>query len=263
MINEGTCRVLWGSLLDVVTYRHLCNLIATTPPARNSEVTRRGFERLNNIEREVLVLQFDHKNIREDAVREAAGKKLARPFPFQRLVQLQTDKHRRDRNWRIRLQKEKQLEQNKNEKRGEVLSKAMQRNHRNKKSMSSAFLNFMRPISSAFVSDTMTMPLGEWTPTGKPMFVLSLTDARIRPVANPERSWTFEVDTEDGGHYVVQAVNRAEMTKWLEVIGRITSLAAKRRLTYVASKPDVQVDGMGTSTREKDPQAGTSDGVPS
>ncbi len=243
--------------IDVVVSRHLCSLITTTPPPRNSEVTRRGFERLNNIEREVLALQLDHRSLREDALREAAGKKLTRPFPFQRAVQTQNDKHRRDRNWRLRLQKEKQLEQSKNEKRGEVLSKAMQRGHRNKKSMSSAFLHFMRPISSAFVSDTMSGATTEWTPTGKPTLVLSLTDARVRPVVNPERSWTFEIHTEDGGHYVVQAVNRAEMTKWLEVIGRVTSLAAKRRLTYVASKPDVQIDGgLGSSARE--PTAGKS-----
>ncbi|KAF8920301.1 hypothetical protein CPB85DRAFT_1211957 [Mucidula mucida] len=235
------------SLVNFDKRRHLCNLITTTPPPRNSEVTRRGFERLNNIEREVLALQLDHRSLREDALREAAGKKLTRPFPFQRAVQTQNDKHRRDRNWRLRLQKEKQLEQSKNEKRGEVLSKAMQRGHRNKKSMSSAFLHFMRPISSAFVSDTMSGATTEWTPTGKPTLVLSLTDARVRPVVNPERSWTFEIHTEDGGHYVVQAVNRAEMTKWLEVIGRVTSLAAKRRLTYVASKPDVQIDGKSST----------------
>lgn len=211
---------------------------------------------LNNIEREVLVLSFDHRAMREDAMREAAGKKLARPFPFQRAVQMQMDKHRRDRNWRLRLQKEKQNEQSKNEKRGEVLNKAMQRGHRNKKSMS-AFLHFMRPISSAFVSDSMTSFATEWMPTGKPALVLSLTDARVRQLANPERSWSFEVNTEDGGHYVIQAANRGEMNKWLEVIGRVTTMAAKRRLTYVASKPNVQVEGgLGPSARERDPTAG-------
>lgn len=163
------------------------------------------------------------------------------------------EKHRRDRNSRARLQKEKQTEQSKNEKRGEVLNKAMQpRGHRNKKSMS-AFLHFMRPISSAFVGDSFSapVPLGEWIPSGRPSIVLTLTEARVRPAVNPERAWTFEIGTEDGGHYIVQAVNRSEMNKWLEVIGKVTSMAAKRRLTYVASKPDVPVDG-GAGGTSKD-----------
>lgn len=214
------------------------------------------------IEREVLLLQFDYRGIREESTREALGmatpssmKKIAKPF--QKLVTFQVEKNRRDRNLRSRLQKEKLQELSRNDKREDMLNKAMrpkkqssavaQKQHRNKKSMS-AFLSFMRPISSAFGADLSVSGGGgkktleelDFPTSGKPSLVLSIMDAKVAQFINNERSFTFQLDTEDGGHYILQAASKKEMNRWLEIINQVTSMAAKRRLTYLGPKPQIQ-----------------------
>jgi hypothetical protein len=208
-------------------------------------------------------LQFDHRGIKDEAAREAVNpgmngvpsmKKGIRPF--HKVVAIQIEKNRRDKNLRHRLQREKAQEQTKNERRDDLLNKAMrprkpvsnaQKQHRNKKSMSS-FLNFMRPISSAFVSESpntvnlkRTASKLDFTTSGKPSLVLSVLDAQVAQFINNERSYTFQLDTEDGGHYLLQAANKREMMKWLETISRITKMAAKRRLTYLGNSPKPQI----------------------
>ncbi|KAG5644301.1 hypothetical protein DXG03_008719 [Asterophora parasitica] len=253
------------NLVNFDKRRHLCNLIAKAPGLPSlrrrmqpDELNRRGFERLNNVEKEVFLLQFDHRGIKDEAAREASqpsmgtpsGRKLARPF--QRLVVVQQEKNRRDKNLRSRLQKEKLHEQSRNEKRDDLLNRAMrprkpstQKQHRNKKSMS-AFLHFMRPISSAFGADVPQSPGVkktaaelDFTPSGKPSLVLSLVDAHVAQFINNERSFTFQLDTEDGGHYLLQAISKKDMTKWIETISRVAKMAAKRRLTYLGPKPQL------------------------
>ncbi|KXN93326.1 Rho GTPase-activating protein 12 [Leucoagaricus sp. SymC.cos] len=65
-------------------------------------------------------------------------------------------------------------------------------------------------------------------------------EAKVSQFINNERSFTFQLDTEDGGHYILQAVNKKEMNKWLDTINRVTSTAAKRRLTYLGPKPQIR-----------------------
>jgi hypothetical protein len=273
--------------------RHLCNLISKSSSLTSNrkniysdESNRRGFERLNNIEKEVLTLQFDHRGIKEEALREAASnpgmnggggalstKKAIRPF--HKVVAIQIEKNRRDKNLRIRLQREKIQEQSKNERRDDLLNKAMrprkqplsnvQKQNRNKKSMS-AFLSFMRPISSAFGAE-IPQPLGlkrtpselDFPSTSKPSLVLNVMDAQVTQFINNERSYTFQVDTDDGGHYLLQAITKREMNKWLETISRVTKMAAKRRLTYLGHSPKPQISDHIHSTpivASRDPQAG-------
>ncbi|KAG5636991.1 hypothetical protein H0H81_006167 [Sphagnurus paluster] len=255
------------NLVNFDKRRHLCNLIDKAPglPAlrrrvQPEELNRRGFERLNNVEKDVSLIKFDHRGIKEDAAREASqpsmgtssGRKMSRPF--QKLVTAQMEKNRRDKNLRTRMQKEKLYEQTRNEKRDELLNRAMrprkptvQKQHRSKKSMS-AFLHFMRPISSAFGADITSSPTIkktaaelDFTPSSKPSLVLSLVDARVAQFINNERSFTFQLDTEDGGHYLLQAINKRDMVKWIETISRVAKMAAKRRLTYLGSSPKPQL----------------------
>jgi hypothetical protein len=47
----------------------------------------------------------------------------------------------------------------------------------------------------------------------------------------------FKLETEDGGHYILQAMNKRELLKCLETIGRIAKIATKRRLTYLGNSP--------------------------
>ena len=269
--------------------RHLCNLISKSSSLTSGrkniysdESNRRGFERLNNIEKEVLTLQFDHRGIKEEAVREAVNpgmngalstKKALRPF--HKVVAIQIEKNRRDKNLRIRLQREKLQEQSKIERRDDLLNKAMrprkqalsivQKQNRNKKSMS-VFLSFMRPISSAFGAEIPQPLVLKRTPseldfpsTSKPSLVLSVMDAQVAQFVNNERSYTFQLDTDDGGHYLLQAMTKREMNKWLDTISRVTRMAAKRRLTYLGHSPKPQISDHIHSTpivASRDPKAG-------
>ncbi|KAF8179301.1 Rho GTPase activation protein [Mycena galopus ATCC 62051] len=121
-----------------------------------------------------------------------------------------------------------------------------QKHQRSKKSMS-AFLHFMRPISSAFTNETVHAPAVKRTaeeldfvPAGKPSLVVSLVEAHVAQFINNDRSFTFQLDTEDGRHYLLHALNKQEMRKWLDTIHRVTQTAAKRRLTYLGNpKPQL------------------------
>ncbi|KAF5377413.1 hypothetical protein D9757_009715 [Collybiopsis confluens] len=257
------------NLVNFDKRRNLCNFISNAPSllsrrlAHQSDINRRGFERLNNIEREIFSIQFDLRGIKDEAYRESTANPAGTPSrnkisrPFQKLIAAQLDKLRRDKNLRVRLQKEKMQEQSRNEKREEQLNRAMrggrrptsvaQKQHRNKKSMSSLF-SFMRPISSAFGADTSHTPTPKRTaaeldfvPSGKPTLVLNLTDSHVAQFINNDRSFTFQLDTEDGGHYLLQTMSKREMNKWIETLSQVSKTAAKRRLTYIGNSPKPQV----------------------
>ncbi|RXW25664.1 hypothetical protein EST38_g130 [Candolleomyces aberdarensis] len=277
------------NLVNFDKRRHLTNLInkawalpSTRKHPPSDEANRRGFERLNTIEKEVYHLHFDHRGIKEEAAREAtqvgvngppSSKKTVRPF--YKIVAVQLEKNRRDKNLRSRLQREKVMEQSRNERRDDMLNRAMKgprgkhqqqqhhsqqqqsagatpapKQHRNKKSMS-AFLNFMRPISSAFGAEFMSPSSAgavkktaaelDFVPSGKPAMVVSILDARVAQFINNERSYMFQLETEDGGHYLLQAMNKKDMSKWLETISKVTQSVAQRRLTYLGSSPKPQI----------------------
>lgn len=268
--------------------RHLCDLILDTPTLvskrgrSREDVDRRDFERLNNIEKEASGLHFDHRSIKEDAQREAlqaqiggsaSAKKTIRPF--QRLVMLQHEKNKRDKYLHDRLSKDKKQEQLRIERRDEYLNKVMrprkpmtqaQKQHRIKKSYSSAFFQLMRPISSAFTDNTQFTAKRspaelDFTPSGKPSLVLSVVDAKVAQFVNNERSYTFQLDTEDGGQYLLQAISRQEMTRWIDTVNKVSKIAAKRRLTYLGNSPKPQLsdhihDPIGAPSASRDPTAG-------
>jgi GTPase-activating protein BEM2 len=245
--------------------------------SRLREVSRRDFDRLNRIEADTNDVHFDLRLIREDAYREVAQSSAAlirrQPRPFHILVLQQQEKNKRDRSLRDKLSKEKRQEQHRQDKREEYLNKAMQtrrplppsaKQHRNKKSVSSAFLHFMRPISSAFISDTLSPAVKrtpaelDFTPTHKPAIVLNIVDARAAQFINNERSFTFQLDTEDGGHYLLQALDKADMKKWIDTINRVSKTAAKRRLTYLGHNSKMAMsDHLFTpGAAPRDPRAG-------
>jgi GTPase-activating protein BEM2 len=239
---------------------------------------RRGFERLNNMEKELNHLQLDARSIKEEAVREGAyanvngtssSKKV--PRPFQRLTMSQIEKNRRDKSLRDRLTKEKRLEQQRMDRREDVLNKAMRgkkattgnQKHRPKKSMS-VLMHFMRPISTAFTADgpplvKRTPAELDFVPTNKPAHVVSLVDVQIAQFINNERSFTFQLNTDDGGHYLLQAMNKRDMLNWIDIINRISNDAAKRRLTYQGNSPKPQLSDHLHSrplAASRDPTAG-------
>jgi GTPase-activating protein BEM2 len=219
-------------------------------------------EKLQMIEKEVLAFDFDLRSIRSDAIRDGSqtpSSKKGGVRPFGRLVLAQHEKNRRDRALRDRLLKEKKAEQYRTERREHQLDRAMhvkarpnasgRGQHRTKKSTSSAFafLQFMRPISTAFSSDSVTSNPPKRTaeeldfvPSGKPSLVLTVADAKMLKFINNERPYTFQVDTEDGGHYLFQATSQKEMAKWMSSVGHVSQVAAKRRLTWIGDAPQLQ-----------------------
>lgn len=271
-------------LAQSVLCRQLCNLILDSLPSTSSQNPhRRDFEAsvlewLDIIERDVSQIKFDLRAIREDAQREASHMH-AGPQPkrnqrtFQKLLAAQQEKNKRDRNLRERLEKERKQEQYRIDKREEYLSKAMNTRrqytpqHRMKKSGSSTFFQqLMRPISSAFALDHVdvngprrTAAELDFTPTGKPALVLSIVDARISHSMNHERSYTFQLSTEDGGHYLLQTATKTEMTKWINTIDQVSKTAAKRRLTYIGNSPKPKLSDHihdRPTTASRDPTAG-------
>lgn len=273
-------------LAQSVSCRQLRNLILDSLPSASTPQNphRRDsgpsdLESLNIIEREVSQVKFDMRAIREDVLREAShmhsGPQPKRnQRPFQKLIAAQHEKNKRDRNLRERLEKERKQEQYRIDKREEYLSKAMNSRrqyttaqHRLKKSGSSTFFQqLMRPISSAFALDHVdvnaprrTAAELDFTPTGKPALVLSIVDARISHSMNYERSYTFQLSTEDGGHYLLQTATKAEMTKWINTIDHVSKSAAKRRLTYIGNSPKPKLSDHihdRPTTASRDPTAG-------
>ncbi|KAK0471797.1 hypothetical protein IW261DRAFT_1571683 [Armillaria novae-zelandiae] len=67
----------------------------------------------------------------------------------------------------------------------------------------------------------------DFTPAGKPVLVLSLVDACVVEFINNERSHMFKVNAEDGGHYLLHAMNKRDMSKWLEIINQVLKMVAK------------------------------------
>jgi hypothetical protein len=234
---------------------------------------------LNSMEKEIYRLHFDHRALKEDSHREAAHSSVAGSSsakkgvrPFQRLVAAQVEKNRRDRALRDKLVKEKRLEQQRSERRDDALNKAMRgrkgptspQKHRPKKSMSVLF-QFMRPISTAFTDGTpapkRTPQELDFVPSGRPFTVISLIACKVVQFINNDRSFTFQLDTDEGGHYLLQAMGKRDMMKWIDTITRVSKDAAQRRLTYLGDSPKPQLSDhihSRPSTSEHDPTAGKS-----
>lgn len=222
-------------------------------------------------------VHLDLRAIKDDAYREAIqiqpNKRVQRPF--QKLISLQHEKNKRDRTLRDRFTKERKMEQLRNDRREDYFSKAIPsrrpsagtKQHRPKKSSGTFFQQLMRPISSAFSLDNVDTGTGEkrtaaeldFVPSGKPALVLSVAEAKVTQYMNYERSFTFQLDTEDGGNYLLQTATRAEMLKWIQTIDRVSKTAAKRRLTYLGNSPKPQLSDHiqdRSNVGAKDPNAG-------
>ncbi|EJD46910.1 hypothetical protein AURDEDRAFT_123741 [Auricularia subglabra TFB-10046 SS5] len=266
------------ALVNFDKRRMLTDLITTTfasVPQRSSgrpDAEQVDVDRLNNMFREANAVELDIRSIRDTAYREAAqggghaaNKKLARPFQSIMAIWLtirssaQQEKVKRDRYIRERLSKEKRMEQLRTDKREEDLNRAMQarkaagpgtpKHHKGKKSMS-ALYKIMRPISTAFSSDNLfdggrglrrTPGELDFEPSGNPALVLSLVDARVSAFVNNQRSFTFFLDTEDGGRFLFQAMSKLDMNKWMAAINKTAQSAGRKRLTYIANSPKPQL----------------------
>ncbi|KAI0319572.1 hypothetical protein OF83DRAFT_1170122 [Amylostereum chailletii] len=275
-----------GRVINFEKRRYLSHLLVDSqsqPSARTRsrrDISRIDLERLSHIEQQLANVHLDLRAIREEAHREgamvpAAGSAKRTQRPFQRLVHMQMEKNKRDRMLYDRFNKERKQEQHRTDKRDDYFNKAMhtrrpstalQKQHRMKKSGSVTFFQqLMRPISSALsldnveaIVDKRTAAELDFTPTGKPALALNVVDARAAPFVNYDRSYTFQLDTEDGGHYLLQATSKAEMNKWIRILEHVSKTAAQRRLTWLGNSPKPQLsDHIHDSniTPSRDPRA--------
>jgi len=166
--------------------------------------------------------------------------------PFQTLVAAQMEKNRKDRLYGDRLGKERKHEQQRVERRQQDTYRGVNppkqfgfngRHQRGKKSMSSVSLFFraVRPLSTAWASDRnfsrhRTASELDFPANGKPSLVLSLNDAQATFVESEDRPFMFQILTEDGGRWLLQATTSAELDAWLQAI----AVASRKRSTYNA-----------------------------
>jgi hypothetical protein len=261
------------SLVNFSKRRHLCDLVQSTP----AKLQQADYDRLNNMYNQVSKMDLDLRTIQHEAARENGQwiqtQKRA-PKPFQKLVLAQVEKTRRDRLFKERLVREKRAELLRQEQRQNDLNRAMQpkktpsraqKEQRNKRTMSSAFFRVMRPISTAFSSDNLHSPVHRLTasdldfqPTHKPSATISLVDAKVAPYSSPDRPNTFQLDTEDGGQYLLQTPSKAEMSQWVTLISNIAQSSASKRLTYLSDfKPQLADLLERPRTMTRHPVAGT------
>lgn len=232
--------------------------------------------------RQVTGPAFDSRLLKDEVYYESLNgstysKKSQRPFA--KIVQLQQEKYKRDRVVREKLTREKRAEQLKSDKREEDLNRAMHssrpnalalKNQRSRRTMSSAFLQLMRPISSAFTSgdqsDGTTLQRRtakelDFEPTGKPSLVISLAGATVKNFVNTVRLYLFYVATEDGGRYLLQASTRSELESWVSGIAQTAKLTSAKRLTYIgnSTRPIVPHDQIELPSQmgSRHPQAGS------
>ncbi|KZV85841.1 hypothetical protein EXIGLDRAFT_841188 [Exidia glandulosa HHB12029] len=262
--------VAGSALINFDKRRSLSDLVSSTftafwqrPGSRTSH-DNVDVDRLNAMFTESCSVDCNPQLLREPATREAiqqgthpASRKVARPF--QALVAAQQEKIKRDRHIRERLIREKRIEQLRTDKREEDLNRAMQarrtagggtpKHHKGKRSMSTLY-KIMRPISTAFSNDNLfdggrgtrrTPAELDFEPSGNPALVLSLVDSRVSAFVNNQRSFTFFLDTEDGGRFLFQAMSKIDMNKWMSAINKTAQSAGRKRLTYIGNSPKPQL----------------------
>lgn len=256
-----------SAMINYDKRRSLTDLVLTalgSVPQRSStrsDQDQVDVDRLNRMHSEAKA-NLDSRSIRDAAYREATQQTTNRKStrPFQTLVSAQQEKLKRDRHIRERLSKEKRIEQIRSHQRDEDLNRAMQarrgsgtgstpKHQRGKKSMSTLY-KIMRPISTAFSSDSLfdggrgsrrTPAELDFEAGGTPALVLSLVDARVSAFVNNQRSFTFFLDTEDGGRFLFQAMSKVDMNKWMSAINSTAQSSVLKRRTYIANSPKPQL----------------------
>ena len=79
--------------------------------------------------------------------------------------------------------------------------------------------------------------LNEWTPTSKPYLVLSLSEVEVHHYDNSQRSFVFELTTEDGQRSLLQASSKDQLDSWTDNFHRAGTEIAHRRATLLAQTP--------------------------
>ncbi|SCV68009.1 BQ2448_130 [Microbotryum intermedium] len=187
------------------------------------------------------------------ALRDVAsgeGSKSTRSLkPFSRLVAAQQDKVRRERMTKELVLKAQKIEQQQRATREKEVAKAMDKSvSMRTRRMTALFRGgSSRPSSvntAASPSSTPSVPpspspqalrmLKDWMPSSKPYLVLPLSGVEVQPYDNGQRSFVFELVTEDGQRSLFQASSAHELRSWLDHFRRCGTEIAFRRATFLA-----------------------------
>lgn len=176
------------------------------------------------------------KTLREVATSE--GTRNTRSIkPFSRLVAQQQEKLKRDRLAKEFVAKGLKLEQQSRIQKEKDAAKSLDKTRT--KRMTAIFSRTVRPISTntgggIYASSSPISPspdslrnLNDWIPAAKPYLVLALSGVDVHPVQNPQRSFVFELGTEDGQRSLFQATSQEEMDRWIkELVGSGTQIVS-------------------------------------
>jgi hypothetical protein len=261
--------------------RYLFNLMSNVPnlqPLRKQQLRsnthRADVDRMTSMQREIADSFYEVRVLKEEAYKEnmymsphhAQPRKAVRPF--HRLVAEQSEKNKRDKYSRERLQKEIKNERLISERRDDNIAKAMlpkgQHGQRKKSRSMSGFFTMLRPISAAWSSEKIhdrmmkprTLQELDFEPAGKPSLVLSLANAQVQDYVNNQRSFIMRLRTEDGGLYYLQALEQHDATRWLTVLQETSSSYARRRLTYQGKSEPTEVGAPSFNPTTKHPNPG-------
>lgn len=181
-------------------------------------------------------------------VASGEGNKLTKSVrPFRRLVEQQQEKVRRDRQTRDYVSKGQKAEQQSRLQREKEVARAMDKSVsvRTRRMTLNPF-RVARPVSTVVPSPPLPpsspsvaalQALREWNPTAKPYLVLSLSGVEVHPYDNGQRSYVFELFTEDGQRSLFQASSHEELQMWISNFRQSKTQIAFRRATFLAQSP--------------------------
>lgn len=165
--------------------------------------------------------------------------------PFARLVVQQQDKVRRDKATRDLVSKGQKLEQQGRLQREKEVARAMDKSVSVRTRRMTSLFRVGRPVSVFNSSSAGALPpaapsahalnaLRAWVPHTKPYLVLTLSGVEVSPYDNSQRSFLFELHTEEGQRTLLQAPNRDELNNWIAHFKKSGTQIAFRRATFLA-----------------------------
>jgi hypothetical protein len=163
--------------------------------------------------------------------------------PFNRLVVQQSDKLRRDKLAREFIVKGQKLEQQNRAQRDRGTGRSTEKSNTFRSRRMTAIFRSVLPVSTALPSVPLSISpspgalqtLHDWTPSSsKPYLVLALSGVQVEVLDNGQRSFVFELATEDGQRSIFQSTSRQELESWLVNLRQSGMQIAVRRATFLA-----------------------------
>jgi antitoxin (DNA-binding transcriptional repressor) of toxin-antitoxin stability system len=218
------------------------NALAITPSQQASSFVG---DPLAQMEKQLVGLGTWGVRILRD-VASGEGTKLTKAAkPFHRLVAQQQEKSRRDKQTKDYVSKGLKIEQQGRMQREKDAAKGMDKTVNARARRMTSLFRAVRPTSTFVTAQQPPPPqswpspgavqnLREWMPNSKPYLVLALSGVQVQPYDNSQRSFIFELSTEDGQRSLFQASSLDEMRMWISNFQKSGTQIAFRRATFLA-----------------------------